>query len=232
MIVPPAGTKVPPEPLAMYPDGFTFIAEGLGLERLTPDGYDAVIDKVGEVAKKLAGRGADVISLMGTSLSFYKGADFNRKLARKIEQATGLAAMTMSDAVVEALQAVGAKNISLGTAYVGSVNERLRTFLETSGFKVGDTESLNIEKVEDILNIRDDDILHLGERAIARTPDADALFLSCGGLQTLRVVNQLEEQYSMPVITSATAGAWAAVRLAGHRGFAAGFGRLAELNHT
>lgn len=214
----------------MYPDGFTFIAEGLGLERLTPDGYDAVIGEIGDVAKKLAGRGAEVISLMGTSLSFYKGADFNRKLVETIEQATGLAAMTMSDAIVEALRAVGAKNISLGTAYVGSVNARLRTFLETSGFTVGETESLNIEKVEDILNIDDDDILHLGERAIARTPDADALFLSCGGLQTLRVVNQLEAQYMLPVITSATAGAWAAVRMTGDSGFATGFGRLAELN--
>ena len=46
MIVPPAAGAVPPEAPALYPRGARFIAEGLGLERLTPDGYDAVIDDV------------------------------------------------------------------------------------------------------------------------------------------------------------------------------------------
>jgi arylmalonate decarboxylase len=231
MIVPPAGTKVPPEPSAMYPEGVKFIAEGLGLERLTPDGYDAVIDRVGDVSQTLKGRGADAISLMGTSLSFYKGVEFNRKLVEIIKLATGLPAMTMSDAIVEALRAVGATNIAVGTAYVSSVNDRLRNFLEVSEFNIGGIESMDIENVKDILGVNDNDIMQLGDRVNSRTPDADAMFLSCGGLKTERIVSQLEARYQKPVITSATAGAWAAVRMIGLNGKTPGFGRLGELNH-
>ncbi len=229
MIVPPAGTKVPPEPSAMYPDGVEFIAEGLGLERLTPDGYDAVIDKISDVSGRLKARGADAISLMGTSLSFYKGVEFNKNLVKTIEQATSLPAMTMSDAIVAAMRTLGASNIAVGTAYVETVNKRLRIYLESSGFNIGAIESMDIEKVSDILNVNDNDILQLGARAISQTPNADALLLSCGGLQTERIVAQLEAHYQIPVVTSATAGAWAAVRMIGHSGYAAGFGRLAEL---
>ncbi len=232
MIVPPAGTQVPPEPPAMYPSEVEFIAEGLGLDRLTPDGYDAVIDKVAEVSRRLAARGADAISLMGTSLSFYKGVEFNGELVETMERATGLPAMTMSDAIVAALKAVGARNIALATAYVETVSERLRHFLDVSGFTVSGTESLNIDSVEGILEVGDGDLMRLGERAMARSPGADALLISCGGLQTLRVTRRLEALFPQPVVTSATAGAWAAVRMVGHGGNAPGFGRLAELDAT
>src|SRR5215468_7499855 len=74
MIFPPANYPVPPEAKQLYPKGITFLAEGVGLERMTPAGYDAVIDKIVPAAMKLAKQGANAISLMGTSLSFYKGA--------------------------------------------------------------------------------------------------------------------------------------------------------------
>ena len=232
MIVPPFGTKVPPEPAAMYPEGVRFIAEGLGLEQLTPDGYDSVIGSIGDVSQILKARGADAISLMGTSLSFYKGVEFNGKLTEIIKLSTGLPAMTMSDAIVEALRAVGATNLAVGTAYVSSVNDRLRNFLEVSDFNIGDIESMDIENVKDILSVNDNDIMQLGERVNSRNPDADAMFLSCGGFKTERIVSQLEARYQKPVITSATAGAWAAVRMIGLSGKTSGFGRLGELNQA
>src|SRR5690606_40036028 len=43
LIVPPALPWTPDEGLALYRDRVRFLAEGLGLARLTPDGYDAVV---------------------------------------------------------------------------------------------------------------------------------------------------------------------------------------------
>ena len=41
LIFPPKDYPVPPEALRLYPTGVTFLSRGIGLERLTPDGYDA-----------------------------------------------------------------------------------------------------------------------------------------------------------------------------------------------
>ena len=104
----------------MYPSGVRFIVAGLGLETMTPAGYDSVIDRIAPAAQKLANEGATGIALMGTSLSFYKGSKFNERLTDSIKQATTLPAVTMSTAIVEGLRAVRARRLAVATAY----NER------------------------------------------------------------------------------------------------------------
>ena len=230
MIVPPEAGEVPPEAPTLYPRGVTFIAEGLGLKRLTPEGYDGVIDRIADLASKLAGRGADAIVLMGTSLSFYRGAAFNRQLIETMEAATGLPATTMSSAIVEALRALDAETIALGTAYGASVNSRLENFLSESGFTVAGCASLGIEDVNAIFQVTADDLMKLGDEAAGLSDKADAIFLSCGGLRTLSVTRPLEDRHGIPVVSSSVAGAWAAMRLAGHDPSVSGFGGLLERN--
>ncbi len=226
LIVPPAAGEVPPEPLALYGAEVNFIAAGLGLRKLTPDGYDEVIDRMGELSRELAGNGADAIVLMGTSLSFYRGPEFNARLIELMSQASGLPATTMSCAVIEALNAVGARRIALATAYVDSVNQRLADFLAASGLCVESLATLDIESVEAIAHVTQDQLLELGRRALTAAGPVDALFMSCGGLRTQEASLQLEAEFGLPVISSAMAGAWAAVRLVGHSGESPGSGRL------
>lgn len=76
----------------MYPHGVKFLIEGLGLESLTPEGYDKVIPLIKPAAERLAKAGSQAIILMGTSLTFYKGAAFNQQLTDSIKSATGLPA--------------------------------------------------------------------------------------------------------------------------------------------
>jgi arylmalonate decarboxylase len=100
----------------MYGDDIEFLVETLGLESMTPDGYDAVIDRIGPGASRLKARGAEAIVLMGTSLSFYRGEEFNQRLTRTLEQSSGLPGVTMSSAIIEGLQIVGARNVAVATA--------------------------------------------------------------------------------------------------------------------
>lgn len=225
MIVPPAQGAVPPEPGALYPD-IDFIATGLGLDRMTPDGYDSVIGKVEAAARDLAERGAQAVSLMGTSLSFYRGAAFNRTLKEAIAKATGLPASTMTDAILKALASFGAKRLAVATAYGETVNERLRAYLTGAGYEIAALDCLDIERVDDIFAVTDADLIALGTAAARAAPNAEALFISCGGLRTLDVTVPLEEATGLPVVSSAMAGAWDAARLVGHGGGAPGYGRL------
>lgn len=218
VIVPPAAGEVPPELPELYGRELDFVAFGLALGQLTPQGYDAVIDKVAVASRELADRGADAVALMGTSLSFYRGTAFNQQLVRTMGEATGLPVTTMSNAVVEALRAVGGSRIAVATAYTAEVNERLAIFLRDSGFSVAGIEALELVEIPDIHAVGEAELLELGRRAAARSPGADALLISCGGLRTLPVELPLEQALGMPVVSSAVAGAWAAARLTGHSG--------------
>ncbi len=226
VIVPPADAAVPPELPQLYGDRLDFIAEGLALGRLTPQGYDEVIDKVAAAARRLVERGACAVALMGTSLSFYRGAAFNRQLVRTMKDAAGVPVTTMSNAIVEALQAVGARRLAVATAYTAPVNQRLVDVLQDSGFQVLGLRSLDLVEVHDVHAVGDDQLMALGREAGADAPGADGLLISCGGLRTLPVELPLEESLGMPVVSSAVAGAWAAARLAGQAGRVTGATRL------
>jgi arylmalonate decarboxylase len=226
VIVPPAEGAVPPELTQLYGDEIDFIAEGLALGKLTPQGYDAVIGKVAAASRRLAERGAQAIALMGTSLSFYRGNAGNEQLVRAMAEATGLPVTTMSNAIVHALRTVGARRLAVATAYTAPVNDSLRAFLVDSGFEVLALQSLDLVEIHDVHAVGDRELLELGRDAGARAPAADALLISCGGLRTLPVELPLEKSLGVPVISSAVAGAWAAARLAGHAGRVAGSTRL------
>ena len=230
VIVPPAAGEVPPELTQLYGSEIDFVAYGLALGQLTPQGYDAVIDKVATASRELVDRGAEAVALMGTSLSFYRGTAFNRQLVRTMSKATGgLPVTTMSNAVVEALRAVGGTRVALATAYTAEVNERLAIFLRESGFDVAGTAALELVEIPDIHAVGGAQLLELGRRAIAVSPGANALLISCGGLRTLPVELPLERSLGMSVVSSAVAGAWAAARLTGHPGTVAGRTRLLGL---
>jgi arylmalonate decarboxylase len=222
----PVTRPVPPEGLAMYPSGVKFVTLGLGLKTMTPEGYDAVIDRIGPAGEKLAAQGANAVVLMGTSLSFYKGAAFNDQLTERLKKATGLPATTMSTGVVEGLKAVGAKRVVAATAYDEEVNQRLQAFLKESGFEVLGVKGLGIEKVEDVDRVTQDGLLKFCAGVRETQPNANALLVSCGGLRTLELLAPLEHRDHVPVVSSTPMALWAGVRLLGLSGRAPGFGTL------
>src|SRR5712671_7368166 len=107
LVVPFAEDKVPDEGPVMYP-GVTFVPRGVGVRALTPEGYDPAMAAILPAAEHLAKRGVDAIMVIGTSLTFYKGAAAHRRLLDDLRAATGLPVSTMSQAVVDGLRAVAA----------------------------------------------------------------------------------------------------------------------------
>ena len=94
LIFPPLDRGIPEEGIAMYGDRLKYVVTGLGVESMTPEGFNAVIERIPAAAKKLAAEGAEAIELTGTSLTFYQGEAFNEKLRQTVVDASGLPATT------------------------------------------------------------------------------------------------------------------------------------------
>lgn len=227
MIFPPANTPVPPEARLMYPSGVQFVSIGVGLERMTPEGYDQVVGHIVPAAQELAGHdAANAIAVMGTSLTFYKGAAFNRQLQENIAKATGLPSTTMSTAIIEGLKAVGGRRLAVATAYNEEVSQRLRQFVEESGFQVLVIKGMGIERFEDRPPVTSQELMDFSVGVWQSAPQSDALLISCGALKTLELLAPLEQRCHVPVISSLPHALWAGVRLLGLSGRAPGYGTL------
>ncbi|MFC0218889.1 aspartate/glutamate racemase family protein [Pseudochelatococcus lubricantis] len=232
LIVPPAGDAVPPEAYGLYPEGVRFTARSLALEALTIEGYSEAIERVAALARELRDdEGADAIALMGTSLSFFRGTGFNDDLISVIEEASGVPATTMSSAVRDALRTVGARKVAVGTAYSAIVNRKLEQFLVDAGFEVLHIGGLDMTAVETIRAVGADVVADLALEADRMAGgEADAILVSCGGLPALDLAAAVEPRIGKPVVASATAGVWAAVRLLGMSGESRALGRLGQLS--
>ena len=226
LIFPPLNRGVPEEGVAMYGDKLKYVVTGLGVERMTPDGFEAVLPKIPAAAEKLAAEGAEAIELTGTSLTFYKGEAFNQKLRDAVTKASGLKATTMSNGVIDGLKAVGAKRVAVATAYNDDVNERLHAFLIEHSLEPLVVKGLGIEAMTDVDKVTQNDLIEFGARVRAMAPDADSLLVSCGGFRTLEIIAPLEAKTGVPVISSMPHGLWAGARLVGMSGAAPGYGKL------
>jgi arylmalonate decarboxylase len=226
LIFPPANRGVPEEGIAMYGDRLRYVVTGLGVEQMTPEGFEMVLPRIPAAAEKLAAEGADAIELTGTSLTFFRGEAFNEQLREAVTKASGLPATTMSNGVIDGLNEVGAKRVAVATAYADEVNGRLRAFLIEHGLEPLVVTGLGIEAIVDVDKVTQNDLVEFATRVRESAPDADSVLLSCGGFRTLEIIAPIEARTGVPVISSMPHGLWAGARLVGMSGAAPGYGTL------
>jgi arylmalonate decarboxylase len=226
LIVPPAAGAVPVDGALLYGDRIRFSARGLGLGEISTRGYTEVIDSVVGKAVELKAEGVSAVSLMGTSLSFFRGATFNRQLEVEMARATGLPCTTMSNAIVGGLRSLNIRRVAVATAYIDEVNVQLRRYLEQSDFETLALEGLSISDVQEVGAVPTQVLVDLSRRVFEAQPGADGILISCGGLVTLDAVREVEALLQVPVVSSSPAGFWDLVRTAGLDARAPGHGRL------
>jgi len=227
LVVPFAEDKVPFEGPLMYP-GVKFIARGVGVRSLTPEGYQPAWDGIIPAADYLAAQNVDAIMVIGTSLTFFRGPAEHDRLLAELRRRTGLPVSTMSQSIIDGLREVGARRVAVATAYTDVVNRRLKELLAAAGIDVLSLECFDLLDFGGPKDKSEGDIIALGSSAVEHAKGAEGILISCGGLRTLEVAKPLEDRHGIPVVSSATAAFWAALRLVGDSGQVAGYGRLLE----
>lgn len=182
------------------------------------------------VGKELAGAAAlilpdenlDVVCYACTSGSIVLG---EKRVAAELNKgAPDAKATSLITSVVNALKAVKARRIVVGTPYLDELNEMEKVYLEDQGFEILDIRGLNITNDASMVKVAPD---FLKEFALSiDTPEADAIFISCGALRTLDVVDEIEKAAQKPVIVSNQAMIWETLRLAGITDSIDGYGQI------
>ncbi|MHA6326865.1 maleate cis-trans isomerase family protein [Roseivivax sp. CAU 1753] len=128
-------------------------------------------------------------------------------------------------AVVAACAALGVTRLAVLSPYVAAVSDRLRGALLSEGIETPVFGSFNEAAEEKVVRIAPHSIIAAG-RALLASGGAEALFLSCTNLRTLRVIAPLEDALGLPVLSSNQVLAWHMLRLAGIAHRPPGMGRL------
>ena len=231
-VIAPGGGKINEGefPLVAPPSvSFLIIVLGLGNTRIPDVVAPPLIENA---AQALAAAGADMILLGGLPVGFFQPRGYESELTTRVTNACGLPAATMAGAVVESLARLNIKRPVVVSHYNERLNGGLRNFLSVYGIEAATIQSVNQHRSAKSLADQEATDLYCGlaRKAYVEAGGSDGILISGGGtFSTVDIVNRLEHDIGVPVVSSSLAAIWKSLRMLGYHEPIRGFGRLLGL---
>jgi maleate isomerase len=214
-IVPSSNTTMETEIPAMLrsrervrPDErFTFHSSRMRMHRVTREELERMNREGLRCAAELADARVDVMSTACLVAIMAMGPGYHRQVERELGEAartngSNAPIMTSAGALIEGLQLMGAKRISLLAPYTKPLTELVVRYIESEGIEVLDAQCFEIP---DNLEVgRRDPMLLLEDVKRLNTRNADVVVLSaCVQMQSLAAVALAEAALGIPVTSTA-----------------------------
>jgi len=182
-----------------------------------------------EAARTVATARPDVIIYGCTASSLVGGRDYDLHLMQQLQDATGTPALTSTESVLRALAHLGLDSVAAASPYTEEVGGAEVTFLEKNGHAVLGHAHLGILNGFDLASPTAEEIADVARRAWQDADEkADAVFIGCMNLKSHLVLDQLEKEFGVPVLSATSASLWAALREIGSDDTVPGYGRLLD----
>jgi maleate cis-trans isomerase len=190
--------------------GFNFYATRVMLDDTTEETLKAMEKDLIHAADMIATVFPEAVVYGCTSGSFIQGESGNSNIIDTIAKRCKCPVVTASQAMIDSIKAVGAKNITLVTPYTDDINEKERKFFESNGIRVNAMKGLQIVPAEEIRTQSVESI----ENLVISTDrsDSDAVFISCTNVEGFHICDGLEKRLNKPVVTSNVACLWSLLR--------------------
>lgn len=185
--------------------------------RLTTNQRENMPDNGIELAKVFNELGTDIIVYCCAETAFLKGVDGNKYISEKIAELTNQPAVTAMSTMVEALEHLDIKNISLVTPYTDERTKVMQHFFERMGVTVSGTESKDFVQYSGDkrewyeCNVQPPHTAY--QMAIkANTKESEAIVISATNFRTFEIIDELEKDTGKPVITTNQAILWSIIK--------------------
>ena len=228
LLVPPTNTVNETEWQAMRVDGVSFHTHRVALHSAptTPEQRTAFIDDVAMGAAMLTPAGVSVIAYACTAASMVNPAE---ALEDELSERCRVKVVTTSAAILRALAHLDARNIAIATPYHDALNKHEVEFLASNGIHVSRIAGLGLgangpSEYRLIAPTPLETVLDHARSVLV--PGIDALLLACTDMRTLPLIDDLEKEIGVPVISSNTCTLWSTLRAAGINDKVAGAGIL------
>ncbi|HEY7245701.1 MAG TPA: hypothetical protein VH678_17655 [Xanthobacteraceae bacterium] len=228
LIVPSNNTVILPEFYSALPDGVTAYETRMRVEgELTPELLRRMVVDAEAAADLLRQTGVDFIGYCCMASSIVKGWDWERDLLSRFSAKARKGATSANAALTDALNALGAKRVALLTPYPPDLNALLPAFFSARGFEVTQVSGTPVREVAAVRGLPPERILHTARGLGAAGMDAVCLLAT--DMQTFPIIEPLEREIGLPVVTSNQALLWASLRALGLGEAIGGLGKLLTL---
>jgi maleate isomerase len=202
LIVPSSNTVMEPDFHREIGAGCAISTSRVYLEQVTRDAEQAMIDDDLPKALRLIKTTDPHVIVFGcTSAGSLGGLQSDAGIARRIEQQTGVRALTVVGSVVEQLKAIQPGKVAVFTPYREELTRTVAECVTEAGYQLGPVAGMGILANREIGQVMPEEIVEFVE---SRMEDAavDCIFLSCTNWQAIDAIDAVKARFGVPVITS------------------------------
>ncbi|MDP6709653.1 MAG: hypothetical protein QF893_25215, partial [Alphaproteobacteria bacterium] len=193
---------------------------------LTIEAVERMIRDAIAAATLLRQTGVDVICYCCMASSVIKGWVWEDELLAQLAPNAAHGATSANRAMLEALRYLDTRTVALVTPYPAELNALLVDFFAAQDIRVTSVGGVEVRDVKEVRRLEPE-----GLPAICRELDldgVDAVCLLATDMETLRVIDQLERELGLPVLSSNQAILWASLNRLRLDTPLSGYGRLLD----
>lgn len=225
-VAPSRGDVLVYEFYRMLPEGFMLLNSTGTIRQLVDADFDRQLQRIEEATIDLAQNNCDAIIIGGSPLFTKMGYGSDASMAKKLTEKARVPVAAGITGEVEALKTMGIKKVVVATPHENELNQRMKKFLEASGFEVLRIEGYGVRQNSKIAELPLHASYKIAKRLYEQAPQADGVFVPCPRWPTIGDVELLEKEIGKPVVTSCQAYIWYGLKLAHIKENISGFGRL------
>lgn len=225
-VAPSRGDTLVYEFYRMLPEGFMLLNSTGTIRRLVDVDFDRQLERIEQATEDLVENKCDAIIIGGSPLFTKLGYGSDTEMSKKLTAKYGVPVSPGITGEVQALRSLDIKNLVVATPHEDSLNQRMKAFLEASGFAVLKIEGYGVRKNADLTDMPVHAAYKIAKRLYEQAAEPDGIFIPCPRWPTITDVDLLEKETGKPVVTSCQAYIWHALKMAKVKEKIAGFGRL------
>ena len=225
-VAPSRGDTLVYEFYRMLPEGFMLLNSTGTIRQLVDADFERQLQRIEEAAQDLVDNKCDAIIIGGSPLFTKLGYGSDVEMGKKLSAKYGVPISPGITGEVEALKSLKINKVVVATPHEDTLNQRMKAFLEASGFEVLKIEGYGVRKNADLTDMDIHAAYKIAKRLYEQAPQADGIFVPCPRWPTITDVDLLEREIGKPVVTSCQAYIWHGLRMARVKEKVSGFGRL------
>jgi maleate cis-trans isomerase len=216
-------------------DFYRIVPKGVGLIGVAcmvggwkEEAYKEALSQVEACARELGRRFCDFIIHGGAPLVLSQGKGFEADLLEKLQKMTGVPCTTSIVAAMDAFRDLSASRLAVVDPYPPDLNDKMVKYLKDWGFEVGSVVSLGTSFTESsVASVGD--IYRAAKKAVKEAGNAQAIFIPCANFPVVDVIEEIECDLGLPVVSNITSQLYVAFRAIGMREKIDGYGRLLRM---
>jgi len=213
---------------SMCPEGvITLETRVMGCSSITMDMLTRMRQDAVYGAELLAVAKPDVITYEPTAASFILGVKGDQDFINEVQDKTGIKATTGASAVSSALKFLGIQKVLLCARTTEEITIKEVNYLEEVGLKIGHHYSFGEEESNASLKrITPWELYNKLVKIYKQCTNIEGILVTGGAYRTVEMLDTLEKDIGVPVVTTVAANMWRCLQLAGVKDPVNGFGQL------